>query len=129
MRKTDIVPKPDRIFTCVGKGARGGITELRHGHEASIGLEVEYDATIMYAWALSPNSDRTDPTTPYLFLLSTGDRCGVLKMSADAVEIVDLDESETSLDLDHRTILAVTRGNFIVQVTEKSIVVTDGSMK
>ncbi|KAJ5052074.1 uncharacterized protein L3040_001834 [Drepanopeziza brunnea f. sp. 'multigermtubi'] len=127
MRKTDIVPKPDRIFTCVGKGARGGITELRHGHEASIGLEVEYDATIMYAWALSPNPDRTNPTTPYLFLLSMGDRSGALKMSADAVEIVDLDESETNLDLGHRTILAVTRGNFIVQVTEKSIVVTDGS--
>lgn len=125
--KTKIVPRPDRIFACVGKGAKGGITEIRHGYEANIGLEVDYDATIMHAWALSPGSDLEAQGGPYTFLLSLGDRSGVLKMSADAVEIEDLEYTDTKLDLNNRTVLAVTSGDFIVQVTEKSIIFTNGT--
>ena len=122
----EIIPRPDRIFACVGKGVKGGITELRHGYEANIGLEVDYDTAIMNAWALSPKSDTADGPCPYIFVLSMGDRSSVLQLSADATEIVELEESATKLDLKYRTIAADTLGRFIVQVTEMSIVITDG---
>lgn len=125
----EFVPKPDRIFVCVGKGSTGGITELRHGHEANIGLEVDYDTIIMNAWALSPNSHSIDESDPYIFLLSLGDRSGVLQMSADSTEIVELEENATKLDLKHRTIVAVTYEQVVIQVTEKSIVITDGKVE
>ncbi|PVH85978.1 hypothetical protein DL98DRAFT_650482 [Cadophora sp. DSE1049] len=123
----DLIPKPDRIFVCVGKGSRGGITELRHGYEANIGLEVDYDSTIMSAWALSPALDIFAEADPYVFLLSMGDRSAVLQLSGDAAEIVELEEDATRLDLAHRTITAVTHGQYIIQVTEKAIVVTDNN--
>ncbi|KAG4443770.1 hypothetical protein IFR05_000761 [Cadophora sp. M221] len=122
------VPKPDRIFACVGKGSKGGITELRYGYEANIGLEVDYDSTIMDAWALSPSCDVSGENDPYIFVLSMGDRSAVLHLSGDASEIVELEEDATKLDLSHRTIVAVTHGQYIIQVTEKTIVVTNNTM-
>ncbi|KAK0102889.1 hypothetical protein ONS96_005517 [Cadophora gregata f. sp. sojae] len=121
----ELIPQPDRVFVCVGKGSGGGIAELRHGYEASIGLEVDYDNTIMSAWALWPTLNVFTEADPYLFLLSTGDRSAVLQLSGDAAEIVELEEEATRLDLVHRTITAVTHGQYIIQVTEKTIVVTD----
>jgi hypothetical protein len=118
------IPKPNRVFACVGKGSKGGITELRHGYEANIGLEVDYDCTIMDAWALSPSFDPSSEADPYLFLLSTGDRSAVLQLASDATEILELDEDATKLDLNHRTIVAIAYGHYIIQVTEATIVVT-----
>ncbi|KAL5316563.1 hypothetical protein ACEPPN_015612 [Leptodophora sp. 'Broadleaf-Isolate-01'] len=122
------IPKPDRIFACVGKGSKGGVTELRYGYEANIGLEVDYDSTIMDAWALSPSCDASSEIDPYIFLLSMGDRSAVLQLSGDASEIVELEEDATKLDLSHRTIVAITHGQYIFQVTEKTIVVANNGM-
>ncbi|KAL2061712.1 hypothetical protein VTL71DRAFT_7090 [Oculimacula yallundae] len=119
-----IVPKPDRIFACVGKGPGGGVSELRHGYEANIGLEVDYESAIMDAWALSPSCGMANGIEPHLFLLSVGDHTAALQLAGDANEIVELEEDATVLDLDHRTILAVAYEQYIIQVTEKSIVVT-----
>ncbi|KAH7383734.1 mono-functional DNA-alkylating methyl methanesulfonate N-term-domain-containing protein [Cadophora sp. MPI-SDFR-AT-0126] len=121
----DLIPNPDRIFVSVGKGSRGGIAELRYGYEANIGLEADYDSTIICAWALSPDLDSFTETAPYLFLLSMGDRSAVLQLSGDAAEIVELEEDATRLDLVHRTITAVAHGRYMIQVTEKTIVATD----
>jgi len=126
-QELDLIPKPDRVFVCVGKGSNGGIAELRYGYEANIGLEVDYDSTIMNAWALSPALDTFTEAEPYLFLLSMGDRSAVLQLSGDAAEIVELEEDAARLDLVHRTVTAVTQGRYIIQVTEKSIVVTDNN--
>lgn len=123
------IPKPDRIFACVGKGSKGGVTELRYGYEANIGLEVDYDSTIMDAWALSPSCDASSEIDPYIFLLSMGDRSAVLQLSGDASEIVELEEDATKLDLSHRTIVAITHGQYIFQVTEKTIVVANNGME
>ncbi|KAK6579898.1 hypothetical protein PZA11_007606 [Diplocarpon coronariae] len=124
-----LVPKPDRIFACVGKGAKGGISELRRGYEANIGLHSDYGALIMHAWPLSPKPHSCVEPVPYIFILSVGDRSGVLQMPADGSDIGELEESETQLDLNHRTIVAATDRQFIIQVTERSIVVTDGVMR
>ncbi|KAH7314050.1 mono-functional DNA-alkylating methyl methanesulfonate N-term-domain-containing protein [Rhexocercosporidium sp. MPI-PUGE-AT-0058] len=127
-QEADSFPRPDRIFACVGKGSKGGITELRHGYEANIGLEVDYDSTIMDAWALSPFSGLSSEDGSHIFLLSTGERSGVLQLSGDATEIIELEEDATKLDLNHRTIVAVIYGQYTIQVTEKTIVVTNDIM-
>jgi hypothetical protein len=122
------VPKPSRVFACVGKGLRGAITEFRYGLEANIGLEMDYDTPIMHAWALSPAFDSEDEGA-YLFLLSMGDRSAVLRLSGDAREIVELDDQSTKLDLRYRTITAAAHaGQNIIQVTERSIVVVCGDL-
>ncbi|CZT43873.1 uncharacterized protein RSE6_03976 [Rhynchosporium secalis] len=118
-----IVPKPDRIFACVGKGSQGGVTELRNGYEANIGLEVDYESVIMDAWALSPSVDMSDDIEPHVFLLSVGDRTAMLQLAGDASEIIELEEDATKLDLTNRTVTAITCGQYIIQVTEQSIVV------
>ncbi|KAK2626316.1 hypothetical protein QTJ16_004578 [Diplocarpon rosae] len=124
-----LVPKPDRIFACVGKGAKGGISELRRGYEANIGLHSDYGTPIMHAWPLSPRPHSSVEPIPYIFILSVGDRSGVLQMPADGSDIGELEENETTLDLNHRTIVAATDRQLVIQVTERSIVVTDGVMR
>lgn len=118
----ELIPKPDRLFVCNGKGKKGAITEFRYGLEASIGLEVEYDTPIMRAWVLSPFVD-----TGTLFLLALGDRSALLSLSSDATEIEEVDEGFTPFDLESRTITAGMYGTSKIQVTERTIVVINGS--
>lgn len=120
--------EPDRLFACVGKGSQGGITEFRHGRAASIGLEVDYDTPIMNAWVLSTDVGPFHEDDLYFLLLSLGHSSGVLQLSGDASEISELKENETKLDLEHRTLTAATRNQYIIQITEKSVVVTDGNL-
>ena len=122
----DFIPQPDRIFTCVGKGSNGAITESRYGLEANIGLEMTYDARILDMWVLSSDLDSFDSNDGSLFLLSLGDRSSVLHLSSDATEIVELDQSSTKFDLKCRTIAASMYGRYQIQVTESSIVLISG---
>jgi len=127
-RKRSAVPRPDRIFACAGKGAKGVITEFRYGLEAKIGLEMDYEMPIMEAWVLCPSYDSLDnEDDDSLFLLALGDRSAVLRLSADARSVGDLSEHETKFDLRYRTIAASMHRNFTIQVTEQSIVLMNGS--
>jgi hypothetical protein len=116
------IHRPDRIFTCGGKGVKGTITELRYGLEANIGLEIPYDAQIMDIWPLSSDSGEMDNNNGCLFLLSLGDRSSVLHLSSDATEIFELEPDASHFDLSSRTIAASQHGQTQVQVTERSIV-------
>jgi hypothetical protein len=120
--KKDYLKQPDRIFTCAGKGLDGTITEFRYGLEASIGLEMSYDAQIMDIWVLSSDPNEAYGNDGSLFLLSLADRSSVLHLSGDATEIVELEPAATKFDLTSRTIAASMHGKYQIQVTEQSIV-------
>ena len=121
------ISQPDRLFTCAGRGSKGTITEFRFGLEASIGLEIPYDADIMDVWVLPSDMDGFDSDGGSLFLLSLGDRSSVLHLSGDATEIVELEPHTTKFDLISRTIAANTCGKYQIQVTERSIVIITGT--
>lgn len=119
----DSVPKPDRVFSCGGKGSQGAITEFRYGWEASLGLEVDYQTAISDLWAfqssLNPELLNGDG---FLFLLSLADRSALLNLSNDASDIMEVDQDSTPFDLGSRTIVASNNSDRIIQVTERSIV-------
>jgi hypothetical protein len=105
----------------------GTVTEFRYGLEASIGLEMAYDAQIMDIWVLSSDSDAFEEDGGSLFLLSLGDRSSVLHLSNDASEIVELEPHSTKFDLTSRTITASMLGQAQIQVTEQSMVYVSGA--
>ncbi len=80
----------------------------------------------MDAWALSEGWDSPGQNDEYIFLLSMADRSGVLRLSNDATEIVELGEDSTYLDLRYRTIAAARHRDWVFQVTERSIVLSNG---
>jgi hypothetical protein len=123
------LPKPDRIFACVGKGLKGAITEFRYGLEANLGLEMEYDTAIMQAWVFPANIGSVEEEEGSLFLLSVGNCSALLHLSSDATNISELDEHSTKLDLRHRTIATTIQGDTLLQVTEKSIVAINASRR
>ncbi|RFU35676.1 hypothetical protein B7463_g659, partial [Scytalidium lignicola] len=117
------VPKPDRIFSCGGKGSQGAITEFRYGLEASLGLEVDYQSPISNAWVLKPPPDsQLFEDDVSLFLLSLADRSALLQLSSDISDIVEVDQDLTPFDLGSRTIVADSNVDGIIQVTERSII-------
>ena len=119
------LPRPDSIFTCVGKGSNGAITELRHGLEARIGLFMDYEQPITQAWPLSSLSFSYDGESSH-FLLSFVESSVVIRMSSDEASIEVVDSEDLGLDLIHRTIEVLSQGVVTIQVTEQSIVIIDG---
>ena len=115
----------DHIFACVGKGSNGAIAEFRYGLEARLGIETDYGNHILEVWSLWPTLDSQDDGGDSLFLLSLGDHSAVLRLSGDATGITN-DEDFTKFHLDCRTITAGICRGFIVQVTDKSIVIKRG---
>lgn len=122
-RNKEVVPKPDRVFACVGKGIKSTIAEFRHGLEARVGLNTDYQTPILRAWALPAEFETTEDNDACLFLLSLGGSSAVLSLSSDAAEIAELDESSTKFDLGHRTIAIIAQETALVQVTERTIAV------
>jgi hypothetical protein len=126
-RTKDALPKPNRLFACVGKGIKSAITEFRYGLEGKLGLEMDYEIPIMQAWALLPQEcDGPDDDAGSMFLLSVGDHSAVLQLSSNASDIAELDATSTRFDLRFRTVAAAKHGRYTIQVTEQSIVVVDG---
>ncbi|CAG8960954.1 hypothetical protein HYFRA_00002491 [Hymenoscyphus fraxineus] len=126
-RRREVVAKPDRIFSCVGRGSTGAVAEIRYGFEAKLGLEVDYPTLILEAWALCPSFNSGGDDDGSLFLLSLPDRSAVLRLSGDASAITD-DEENTKFDLRYRTITASMQRGHTIQVTEQSIVIIDGDL-
>ncbi len=83
----------------------------------------------MQVWDLFTDIHSSDGHDGFFFLLSLAGSSAVLHLSADESEITALDENSTKFDLRYRTIAAATQGRFAIQVTEKSIVITDGSQR
>jgi len=115
------------MYACVGKGSQGSVLEFRHGFEAHIALETDYETPVMDVWALLPAIEPSVSKADCLFLLSLGDRSALLALG-EAGDLVEIEETST-LDLSHRTISAGIRGNFAIQVTEASISITDSINK
>jgi hypothetical protein len=122
----ELIPKPDRVFACVGKGSKGAITEFRYGFEATLALEIEYGTPILQAWVLSSAISSLEDVDGHLFLLSLGDRSALLQLSGDASDITNIDQSDTKFDLSSRTVTAGMNGDCMIQVTERSIILTNG---
>ncbi|KAL3428379.1 thermotolerance protein [Phlyctema vagabunda] len=120
----DIMPKRDRVFACSGTGVKGAITEFRHGLEASVGTIIPYDDPIMNAWIISPALGSPDNNEGSLFLLSLADRSALIRLSADASSVEAIDQDATHFDLQNRTIAAKLHGDFVIQVTEQSIIIS-----
>ncbi|RKF64851.1 putative thermotolerance protein [Erysiphe neolycopersici] len=120
------IPCPDQIFTCSGKGKSGVITEHRHGIEAKIGLSLKYNSTIIQSWVFHEMvSNDPNQSNRILFLLALGDSSAVLHLKNDGSEISELGDDSTKFDLRFNTINAAQRNNRIVQVTEKSIMISE----
>jgi len=119
--------KPDRLFACVGKGIKSSIIEFRYGLEGKLGLEMDYESSILQSWVLPQDSLGLEEDRGSIFLLSLGDHSAALLLSSDALEIMELDTTSTRLDLRFRTIAAATQGDYTIQVTEKSIVLIYGA--
>lgn len=120
------IPCPDQIFTCSGKGKSGVITEHRYGIEAKIGLSFKYNSTITQSWVFH-EMVTMDPyqSNRILFLLALGDSSAVLHLKNDGSEISELGDESTKFDLRFNTINAAQKNNRIVQVTEKSIMISE----
>ena len=128
-RNRDSLPRPDRIFACVGKGSKGAITEFRYGLEARLGLETELDIPILDVCVLPPSLCSVEDDSASLFLLSLVDRSVLLHLSSDAMEIKELDQGSTLLDLRHRTIVTDLHGSDTIQVTEHSVMFRYGQKR
>ena len=122
----ELIPKPDRVFACVGKGSKGAITELRYGFEATLALEIEYGTPIMHAWVLPSGTSSLEDAAGHLFLLSLGDCSALLHLSEDASDITNIDQPDTKFDLSSRTVTAGMLGECMIQVTERLVVITNG---
>lgn len=123
------LPKQDRIYVCVGKGAKGSITEFRYGLEAKLGLMTDFNMPVMNAWALLGDLCTVADYRGSFFLLSLVNRSALLHLSSDATEIDELDNDSTLLDLRYRTVAASLHGECSMQVTEKSAFYGDRSQK
>lgn len=121
----DAIPRPDRIFACVGRGAKGAITEFRYGLEARIGLQFEYELPIMQVWAVPFGAVAYGDTDGTLFLLSIGDSSVALRLSGDETSVEAISKEMLRLDLKHQTIAVKIQDSCIIQVTEKSVVLID----
>lgn len=123
----ELMPKPDRIFACVGKGVKGAIVEFRYGLEANLALELENEEPIMQAWVLPPISHPVGHQVATRFLLSLGDHSTLLELAGDVSSCISIEQSHTTFDLSSRTITAATHAEWNIQVTEDSLVLVSDS--
>lgn len=126
------VRRRDKIFIAAGKGNGASISEMRYGLEANVALVMVYSGTINRAWALPATADPAVVVTDgLLLLLSLPMGSGLLRLTHNAVGVEELSQADTGLDLASRTIAAAqnAQDNTIIQVTERSIVILDGTSR
>jgi hypothetical protein len=132
-RRRLVLDDPDKVYTCTGRGSHGTISEIRYGYEARIRLDIEgINYPVTETWALprtlpsgtrSPLLRSEDPS-PLLFLLSVGDESILLNLNGNFNEIEEVSQSSTWLDLKSRTLAAAACNGIVVQITEKTIVIS-----
>lgn len=118
-----IIPKPDRLFACIGKGSQGVITEFRHGVEARIGLHFDCEVPIIQAWPLPFDSVGVSPLGGTLFLLSIGTSSLALRLTGDEDDVEVIGSDMVKLSLDAHTIAADVVEDVVIQVTELAVIV------
>jgi hypothetical protein len=103
---------------------------MRFGYEARVRLDIEgINYPVIETWALplsAPTEGLVMPGMPSssLFLLSVGDGSILLHLTADLKEIEEISQSSTWLDLRSRTLAASACNGTIVQITERTIIIT-----
>ncbi|KAH7137122.1 mono-functional DNA-alkylating methyl methanesulfonate N-term-domain-containing protein [Dactylonectria estremocensis] len=114
-----VLKKPDRIFCTSGRGPNSGLTELRWGIQARIGLEFDYGQPIRQSW-MFPVDIRGD--MGFYALLSLPYSSDVLHLSSDLTNANALSPDACPFDTTSRTIHAVQNEHgSIVQITEVSV--------
>lgn len=122
------VPKPDRVFACVGKNPRGAVTEFRYGLEARLGLEIDFEIPILHAWTLPPSTSYMS-TGGSIFLLSSVESSAAFYIPGDESSVESLDQEVTTFDLRYRTIAVQVYGNRAVQVTTNTILFIENNSR
>lgn len=122
-----LLPKADRIFSCGGKGVKGAITEFRHGLEAIVDIEMDYEVPITQAWVLYPQSDNYEDSETLMILMTVADGSALLRLTNFNMDAENVEQNSTPFNLGARTIAAGLQGSSMVQVTEQSIIVAHQS--
>lgn len=115
---------PDRIFACSGRGKSGSIAELRYGLEARLTMFLQYEDYIKQSWVLPDVNENS-----HFFLLSLTDQSALLNLSNDYASCSEVAETETWLDLSTPTILVEQSGEYIVQITEAGINISNAPLQ
>ncbi|KAK7928224.1 mono-functional DNA-alkylating methyl methanesulfonate N-term-domain-containing protein [Apiospora marii] len=114
----------DRIFACSGRGKSGSITEFRHGLEASIGLEMDFEIPVKHCWPV--------PLPDYLrhgglhLLLSSPNKSDLLFISDDFGQAELMIQQSVPYDLSSSTLACLASDDITIQVTTGALtIVTD----
>lgn len=113
--------RPDKVFTCSGRGITGTITELRHGIQARIGLEIMYSSIIRQCWAISDFDGTVEDG--FFLLLALPNGSAVLHLHGDLSEPSEREHDTIPYDLTSTTLAAQEANDTIVQVTTNYITV------
>lgn len=117
---------PEKMFTCIGRGASGAIAEMRYGIEAKIGLDLLYDLPIKRCWAV-PSFDNTQVASFFL-LLSLPGNSALLQISEDLAEVTEKSQETVDFDLLSPTLAVDIRKDLVIQITTThATIVSPGS--
>ncbi|KAI1339511.1 mono-functional DNA-alkylating methyl methanesulfonate N-term-domain-containing protein [Xylariaceae sp. FL0016] len=122
---SNLVLQPDRIFTCSGRGVMGGISEIRSGIEAKIGLDLTYSSPIKQCWAFPSHENSIGDG--FLMLLSLPNASAILHIAQDMSEVAEKFQNESPFDLSSTTLALYTIGDTVVQITSNRITIIHGS--
>ncbi|CAH0059660.1 unnamed protein product [Clonostachys solani] len=110
---------PDRIFLATGRGATGSVTEIRHGIQARIGLDLELGEPVRQAWLFS--DDRLGSGS-MVAILALPYSTAILSFSSNLEDVVAEPADQTPFDSSTRTLCSARIvSDVIVQVTEETI--------
>ncbi|KAK8011479.1 mono-functional DNA-alkylating methyl methanesulfonate N-term-domain-containing protein [Apiospora arundinis] len=111
----------DRIFACSGRGKSGSITEFRHGLEASIGLEMDYEIPVKHCWPV-PLPDHEVDGGLHL-LLSSPNRSDLLFISDDFTQAELTAQLDVPYDLSSSTLACSVTDGSAIQVTAGALTI------
>lgn len=121
---TPMSHQQDRIFACSGRGKSGSITEFRHGLEASIGLEMDFEIPVKHCWPV--------PLPDYLrhgglhLLLSSPNKSDLLFISDDFGQAELMIQKSVPYDLSSSTLACSASDDITIQITTGALtIVTD----
>lgn len=126
---TEELGTPMRVLGCTGRGSHGAISEILTGTEAEVRIELgELESTIRGIWPLPKEPVTYSDNARYdcnssLLLLSVADSSLLLEPEDDGNGTIGgvTAADSTWLDLAAPTITAAFVNGFIVQITERSI--------
>ncbi|CAH0021859.1 unnamed protein product [Clonostachys rhizophaga] len=116
---------PDRIFLASGRGATGSVTEIRHGIQARIGLDLELGEPVRQVWLFS--DDRLESGS-MVAILALPYSTAILSFSSNLEDVVAEPADQTPFDSTARTLCSARIvSDVIIQVTEETITIVTHS--